>query len=172
MLYLPTTDREVVYLNSTLAKGQLYNLDLNQYIGFQFNPTELEWTRDINWSEHNWVGSYNGGDLQFMNLGPRVISLDLIYLADPRAPEVQYNTDYKIMNEGVVDFQAIKDTIDKWLEPLDGLNRPSRISIVVGPNVFNGVITSTSFKITTFFEDLTPREAMLSLEFREWIPIS
>lgn len=178
MIYLPTSgeDRRLsleIFTNTSLQKGQLYNLDLNEYLGFQFNPTTFEWSRDINWSEQNWVGGTRGGDLQFISLGPRLIELELLYIVDPRAPKVSYESDFAVIDpkDELVDFQAIRSTIEKWEELLDGIRRPSRVKIIVGPNGFEGVITSSTFRITEFFEDLTAKEALFLLEFREWQPL-
>jgi len=176
MLFIGTSDDIKssidIYTNTDLRKGQLYNVDLNEYIGFQFNPTSFEWSREVKWSEQNWVGNVNGGDIQFINIGPRRIELELLYIADPRAPKVDYRSDYRIIDTGgLVDFQAIRDTLEKWEHLIDGLKRPSRVGIVVGVNAFEGVIINTTFRITEFFEDLTPKEALVLLEFREWLPL-
>ena len=174
MLYLPGYEekRINVYTNITFAKSQLYNVDLNEYIVFQFNPVTFEWERDINWGEHSWLGDTSGGDLQFLNIGPRLIDLDLMYMADPQAPTVHYKSNFNIIgSDDLVDFQAIKNTIEKWEKLLDGSRRPSRIGIMVGPNRFEGVIKKYRFKITEFFENLSTKEGILSLEFREWIQI-
>jgi len=173
MLFIPTRDLDIeIYTNATIQKGQLYNLDLDQWINFQFNPTAFEWGRETKWSEHNFVGGLNGGDLQFINVGPRKVDLDLLFIADPRAPLVNYEANFNILDaNGLVDFQAVKETIEAWEELLPQLLRPSRIAIVVGPNVFEGVILNSQMRITEFFEDLTPKEAMLTIGFREWIPV-
>lgn len=174
MLYLPTTDNPItdVFTNTNLKKGQLYNIDNNEFLGFQFNPTSFEWSRSMKWAEINWIGNTDGGQLQFVGVGPRTLELSLIYISEPSAPRVSYeSSDPVVRSDGLVDFEAIRDTIERWEEIIEGKGRPARIGIMVGPNVFEGVITATNFRITEFFEDLTAREAMFNLEFREWRPV-
>ena len=159
-----------------LVKGQLYNLDLNEMLGFQFNPETFGWDRDLNWAEISWKGAEKGGDLQYVNAGPITFDLDLIFVADPHAPEMMYQTG---SNHPVVpsmqasikmDFEFIEETVNKWADPLPNLGRPSRIKIILGGRSFLGVITTYSFEITDFFEDLTARHGRLSIGFREWQP--
>jgi hypothetical protein len=172
MLFLPTRDEDVstIYTDVEFKRGQLYNIDNNQYLNFQFNPTSFEWARDVKWSERNWVGSTRGGDVQFINIGPRRLSLELLFVADPRAPEVNFEADFPVIDQhGLVDFKSITDTIENWIELIEGVKRPSRIGIIVGPNVFEGVLLNITPRITDFFEDLSAKEALLLLEFREWL---
>jgi hypothetical protein len=158
-----------VFASKPVNKGQLYNIDLNEFISFQFNPEALEWARTFKWGEHNWVGNTRGGDVQFINLEPRLIDIDLLFMAEPRAPQIEYKSDFKIIDaNGLVDFNAIKATIEKWEKPLPGIRRPSRVGILMGDNVFEGVLKSYTMRINEFFKDLSPKEGILMLEFREW----
>jgi hypothetical protein len=169
MLYIPTIDHRVNAEAVQYAKGELYNLDLNEFIKFQFNPNSFEWHRDIKWGEHNWVGNSRGGDVQFINLGPRIGELELLFMSDPTSPSIDYSSDYNIMNSGLVNFSAIEYTIEKWISPLPLNKRPSRIALIIGNNIFKCVILSYDMRITEFFRDLSPKEAFLGLELREWL---
>lgn len=174
MLYIPTTEerREVVFANINLAKGQLYNLDLNEYLGFQFNPNSFSWEQSLNWAQFTWIGDVRGGNVHFGNLGPNVLDLELVYVADPKAPKVNYDA-LEPINDGsdVVDFQSIREMIDRWSQLLEGRQRPSRVAVIIGPNTFECIITKKSFTINSFFPDLSAEEAIIELEMREWRPI-
>jgi len=179
-LFIPTSKGVASPLAAMhLTKGQLYNLDTNEFISFQFNPSEFEWERMINWSEISWQGDTSGGDLAFINVGPRTYNLDLLYMADPGAPEIESKIDdppyaYNAKN----DFQRIRKTIEKWEADIEGKGRPSAINLIMGSrdadgnltsgNSFEGVIVRSGFRLTEFFNDLSVREAIITLRFREW----
>lgn len=171
MLFIPTSSNKAAPFTSiVLSKGQLYNLDLDEFVGFQFNPTDLEWSRSFNWAVHRWQGDNSGGDAQFLNTEPRKIELTLQFVADPSAPDIEYSVSERIYDtDGLVDFQAIRDTIERWEGPVEGKGRPSRVGIIMGENMFEGRIETSTFRISAFFPDLKPRRAMLTLEFAEWI---
>jgi hypothetical protein len=172
-LFLPTSHEAFSQANARqLAKGQIYNLDLDEYIGFQFNPTAFEWARQIGWAETIWQGDDRGGDLLFTHIGPRKFEVSLLYMADPGSPDFTWSVPERLSNSDVKsDFQALRKALERWEKKLDGRGRPSRVRVIVGPNYFDGVMTQLGFKITEFFEDLSAREALVSLEFREWLPL-
>ena len=77
-LFLPTSGTSVVPLSTQrLAKVQIYCLDMNESLTFQFNPETFRWERDINWAEVQWKGNDFGGDLEYINNGPRTFDLPL-----------------------------------------------------------------------------------------------
>lgn len=169
-LFIPTSRGAAVPPgNRTLAKGQIYNLDNDQYLGFQYNPTSFEWDRQIMWAEQTWRGDTTGGDMDFINLGPHKFDLSLLYLADPGAAGIDHATDEPIVNGLVpMDFQAIIRTLDGWTAVVPAKGRPARVRVIVGPNYFDGAFLRLGYKITEFFEDLSAREALVNFEFREW----
>ena len=171
MLFIPTSSNSSTPFTSImLDKGQIYNMDLNESIGFQFNPTELEWSRGFNWVVHKWQGDFSGGDAQFLSTEPRKIELTLQFVADPSAPDLWYETPEDLLDtDNLVDFNAIRGVIERWEGPVAGKGRPSRIGIIMGENIFEGRIMTSTFRISAFFPDLTPRRAMFTLEFEEWI---
>ena len=172
-LVLPSMGGVLPSINATkLTKGQLYNLDLNEYIGFQFNPTTFEWGQQIGWVETIWQGDDHGGDLQFTHIGPRTCEISLLYMADPGTPDLTWSVPERLSNGTTkFDFQALRKALERWNSKVVGKGRPSRIRIIVGPNYLDGVIKVPVFKITEFFEDLSVREAQVTLEFREWLPL-
>jgi hypothetical protein len=173
MLFLQNNiGKQVTFTDIVLTKGQLYNLDNDTYFNFQFNPTDLEWEREHNWSNTNWIGDDTGGDSTYINSKPRTIDLSLMFVADPGVAPPEYSSplQFQITDEfGLVDFQAIKGIVEDWEKIITSKGRPSRIAIIVGPNIFEGKILKSGFKISEFFPDLSPKVAILTLEFEEWI---
>lgn len=171
-LFIPTAGRNTTSLESTrIAKGQLYNLDNNQKLGFQFNPESFEWERNFNFAETSFIGDESGGDIMYLNTGPRTFELVLVYAADPGAPSIEYESNFIVSSNFLrMDFQAIRYTIEEWEKKIPGLGRPSRIRVIIGPNYFDGVIRSSKFRIGEFFPDLSAQQALVALRFREWNP--
>ena len=160
-------------LSDTLSKGLLQNLETGEWMDFQFNPETFEYGRDQNWGESLWKGDERGGDLQYVNTGPHAFDLSLLYVADPSAPNVPHNASVRVSpapddSRLPVSFERIEQVIYKWTEPLADLGRPPRIGISIGPREFKGVILNHQSRITEFFSDLTAREALLNIRFREW----
>jgi hypothetical protein len=153
-----------------LVKGQLYNMDLNQKLWFQFNPTFFEWERGFNWVDIAFYGDETGGDADFISTGARTFELVLLYMADPGSPEIlSEGVPYNVKGGGInMDFQAIRANLELWESKLPNKGRPSRIKVIVGPNSFECLIRSSKFRITEFFRDLTAREVEITLRFREW----
>jgi hypothetical protein len=90
-------------------------------------------------------------------------------MADPGAPKVEYDTEFPLASPMLrFDFDALEKEINRWGEVLRDKGRPCRIRVILGPSYFDGVILSKTFRKTSFFPDLTCREGMLVLRFREW----
>lgn len=173
-LFIPTSGaRRDQYIERMTGKGQLYNLDLDEFITFQFNPTQFSWSRETNWQDVSYYGDSSGGDIQYINTKAREIDLPLLYIAAPGAPEIQFKSKAAGVyadnpSNQVVDFTIVKNIIERWEEKIEGVNRPSIIMIIFGELVFTGVIKNTNYKLIECFEDLSPKESLLTLEFRDW----
>jgi hypothetical protein len=176
MLFIPTSNATTAapFTEVPTAKGRLTNLDNEEFIGFQFNPDGFSYERAINWSPIAWKGSELGGDLDYSGSGPHEFDLNLRFVSDPAAPDIEAEAsvatiahpDYR------VDFEAIEQTMRSWATPLDNLRRPARINVALSElRHFNGVITNIAVDIIETWSNGTAREAMLKLEFREWEPI-
>ena len=170
-LFIPTaTQAPIPFAGWPTQKGQLYNLDTNDYISFQFNPDSFDWEQVFNWAEITWQGDYHGGDLQFINAGPHTFDLPLQFLADPGAPKIGYNTPSRISTDmNKFDFGELKRTLDDWNKPIEGKGRPARIKVIMGENKFDGVVTRWKFRILDFFPDMTAKEVLMTISFREWV---
>jgi len=173
MLIIPTTIKKAYKISEavSLSKGQVYNLDTNEFIGFQFNPKDFIWSRQFHYNNVTWKGSNSGGDVEFLYSGPKKMDLTLLYIADPGSPEISYNLN---VNEEIstpslkMDFQVILDTLDRWTDTIPDKGRPSRLKIIMGPNGFNCIVTSTEVRISETFSDLSVREGYINLRVREW----
>lgn len=173
------------FLSAKITKGQIYNLDLDEYFVFQFNPEAFEWERDYHWDEITFKGDASGGDLQYIRTSAREFSLDLLYVADPGGPDIEYaKADHKISPRtgrlvdgsplpatpsGKMAFEQLVMMLDAWGAVIPAKGRPSRLKVMMGPQDFDCVVTGSQFRIREFFgEDLSAREALISLEFRQW----
>ena len=159
-------------------KGQLYALDLEDKIDFQFNPKTFEFEQAFNWSRITYKGDFSGGDLDFQNVGPRMFDLPLLFLADPAAPPITFKT--KSSGARIVhtepglkmpilfDYDELLAMFNFWKKPIEGKNRPTRINVVMGNRSFEGVITSLVFKELEYFQDYSVKEALITITFEEW----
>lgn len=184
-LFIPTSnlDRRP-YPATPVMKGIIYNLDLNESVSFQFNPETFSFERRIKWAEVTWRGDDTGGDVQFFNIGPRTFDLELLYIHDPAAPPIEYRQGGNPLlsarpvslsvsaargSSTIMPFETVQDIIDTWMQLLPDRQRPSQIQIIIGPQSFKGIIKGIGIDIRSFFPNLTAREAILTLEFREWL---
>ena len=169
-LVLPTSGASLPLETGRLAKGQLYNLDLDEWLDLQFNPETFDYDRVFNYAQIAPKGTERGGDLQYLSSGPISFDLDLVFVADPSAPEIKYQAEERLSNNSVrVDFEQLETMLNRWQEPLANKGRPSRIAVIIGPRRTDGVITSLTITVREFFrEDLSAREAEITIGFREW----
>ena len=170
-IFIPTsTIGDNDFTNMSITKGQLYNLDKNEFITFQFNPENFVWSQEINWANITWKGNLNGGTEDFINIQPTVFELPLLFVADPGSPDIAYNVDEILSNSLVsMDFEEVEKMFKRWNQPIDGLNRPSRVRVIFGPRYFDIVFTSLKYRTNYMFPDLTTREGIVTLGCREWL---
>lgn len=174
-LFIPTSGAAPIpFAGWPTKKGQLYNMDNNEKLSFQFNVETFEWEQKFNWAEITWKGSVSGGDLDFINSGPRTFDLPLLFLGDPGAPEIEYEIgdDNPVVRQVPgnikMDFEFIQKLIERWTWVMPHKGRPPRIKVVIGTRWFEGVIEELNFKLIDFFPDLTVKEALMTISFREW----
>ena len=174
LITIPTNISNTVSSPVSVKKGQIYNLDTNEFIGFQFNPRDVIWSRQINYADISWKGSNKGGDIEYLNSGPRKMEISLQYMADPGSPDIDYHIN---SNNGIsthilkMDFQVLLETIERWEEVIEDKGRPSRLKIIMGSNGFNCVVINSEIRISETFSDLSVREGFITLRLREWSEI-
>ena len=169
-LFIPTSQGLPPNVEA-VQKGQLYNLDTDEYINFQFNPAEFEWSKNINWAHVTWQGDTRGGDFAFISVGPNAFEIELRFMDQPGAPDIAYRvSDGQSIStpEEHANFQAIRQTIDRWAEKPGPSGRPSLVAVIIGPNSFEGVITQKGYRINDWFGDLYVKDAIVRLRISEW----
>jgi hypothetical protein len=172
-LFVPTSI-SAPKIGTELVKGQLYALDLDQSIDFQFNPKTFGFKRDFNWSRNRFKGDDTGGTASFNSLGTREFDLDLIFIADPSAPVVNFEADEDLVpkdSAAQIDFEAFKRILECWELPIVGLGRPTKFKVIVGENDIDCIMTAYEVIEQEFFPDLTVQEARVMFSFEEWIEL-
>jgi hypothetical protein len=173
-LFLPTSEgvASQPFAERVFEKGRLTNLDVRptQWISFQFNPVVLEFEAESKWADIAWRGAELGGDLAYLGSGPDEFELVLRFVSEPAAPDMEAETEIAIPHPDYrVDFEALEATINKWRAPIPALGRPARINVAFGrARWFNAVIVRRRIRIEEFHDDLTARQALLTLEMRQW----
>jgi hypothetical protein len=178
-LFIPLPGSSTVpFMGQPTVKGQLYAMDLNDKIDFQFNPTVFEFEQAFTWSRITYKGDFSGGDLDFQNVGPRKFDLPLLFLADPAAPPINFtaeSSEAEIVHKEpgldqpiLFDYDELLKMLDFWKRPIEGKNRPTRIQVVMGQRSFEGVITNLAHRELEFFRDMGVKEALITITFEEW----
>jgi hypothetical protein len=170
MLFMPTSNYSAPpFTSDRLVKGQLYNLDLDRMLGFQFNPENLEYGWSINWATLTSNRDDTGGDLYYLNSTAEEFEIPLLFAADPGAPDLRYRTNRSLSTSDLkMDFHAIVDEIREWCAPIRELGRPSRVRVIFGKTYFDAVILSVNVKQSEHFPDLAVWEGMIGVRFRKW----
>lgn len=177
MLFVPSSSGITAPAFSTeeVVHGRLTNLDTfapgQEFVQFQYNPASFSYTREFNWNQVAWRGSELGGDLDYLGSGPHTFDLTLEFVSEPSANRMEAVSELPIPHPDLgVNFENLEQTIIKWMQPIPGKGRPSRINVILGPRFFNAVILTYDFEVIEFHGDLTAKHARLKLEFRQWEP--
>lgn len=159
------------YTEESMVKGQLYNLDDDEYIGFQFNPEAFEFSQDDAWSETNWTGQPRS-DYGYLGKGQNTFDLSMRYIADPGAPDFESDCYINVKPTGVkADFDRILFMVDRWRNRRPETGMPSRMIVVFGSiRQFTGIISNRKAQVISSFKDMSTREGIITLQFREWEP--
>lgn len=174
-LFIPTSGNIRQLLSQqALAKGRLYNLDDDEFIGFQFNPETFGWERDHRWLELFHRGGDRTSHLTLLGHAPREFELNLLYMADPGAGHIEYKS-REGHTTGTFDFPFLKETIERWESKREELRRSTLLAVIFAgpgretePLVLHGVIARSQFRVLNWFNDLAVREVQINLEFKEW----
>lgn len=173
-LFLPTSgSAQVPVSSSAVRKGQLYNLDLDEKISFQFNPQPISWRRRTSYAEFYSHGETSGGDIEFLFTGPRQLELDLIFTDEPGAPALDYYVQPPREGNSAefgADFEFVVRLFERWMEPsAESGNRIPLLRLILAASTnITGIITAVEPQIVNQFEDGSVREGRITLEFRQW----
>lgn len=174
-LFVPTGIAESFehFDRRTVVKGQLYNLDEQRIIGFQFNPEMLDINEEFGWTETGFRGAPSV-DLAYTGTKLRTFDLTLRYVADPIAPDFETSNTITPVKVDYVkaDFDKILAELRHWMEPLEGKGRPCRAAVIFGdPHNYEGVITALNPSYKRMFDNATARYSELRISFKEWSPL-
>lgn len=157
-----------------IDKGQLYNLELDEKLGFQFNPEQIQWEQELRWAERSSIGRDTGGSKFFLNSGSRRLELNLLFMAEPGAPSIDYYVQPPIQmrTEFGAELDFVVAVLERWKKKIPDKGRPGVLAFVVGeanPNNMKCVIRRMGVRIIDQFPDgLSTREGMITLELIEW----
>jgi len=179
MLYIPSPrlSYRTDFSEVPVKTGQLYNLDDDKSISFQFNPSEFSWQEEHNWSTQKYTGN-PGKQLQYLGCTGRVFTLELEFHADPWFPRVQLSGDVDPSitpdpDRTAVDFDKLVDEFRSWIKERPDKKRPSYIRIIL-PNKeeFDGIVRSATKQILSVYADGVVQHGKLIFNFEEWKEIS
>jgi len=177
MLYIPTNldiglgRYSLGYESKAVQRGQIYNMELDEKIWFQFNPENFEWEEPFDWVSTG-TGIY-GHDIQYMGQGDVAFNLSLLFIADPNAPKVitENIAEIAVYDKKSADFDSIIWMFQRWCRPNLDTGRPSQLRVIYGKHYWDGIITRARYKIIEKFESGNIREGQIILSFRKWSPI-
>jgi len=154
-----------------IARGQLYNIDDNEFFNFQFNCSP-ETLREFNWSDDAWLGQEYTHS-QFLGSGQTQFELPLQFVVAPGAPTVENNCNPSLTGEdrqgnSFVFIEVIIQTINRWTAIRPDKRRPSLIRVILGDQSFDGRITLIGIRGEDRFTDGQLRRATIRIGFQEW----
>jgi hypothetical protein len=165
------------YQELKISRGQLYNLTLDELLIFQFNPEAM-----IVKASDEWVPvgmGVKGRDMAFVSEGKDKFELQLLFMADPGAPDVisrnvQESLTWRgtAAGSGKADFDNIVAMIDRWRKPQPQTGQPSRLMVAYGCGAWEGIIRERRIDYQARFATGSTRAGMLTLKFEEWTPIT
>lgn len=163
-------------LDRFVAKGQLYNLEWDESLSFQFNPENVEWVRESQWARASHRGQMQMAKPYFIATEPREMEIPFLFIADPGAPAVEFKSNNSPLvarsafdKSGPFGFKELRSIIESWETVIETIGRPSRIRVIFGDIAFDCYTKRSRFKITEFFsQDLAVREGLITLELMEW----
>jgi|GEM_PF-3317074 len=171
-LFVPTGIAEH-FQERSVVKGELYNLDENRTIGFQFNPETLDINEEFGWTETGFRG-HPSVDMAYTGTKPRTFDLNLRWVADPIAPNFEtQNTNLSVKVDYMkADFDKIMEELRLWMAPIPDKGRPCMVQVIFGvAHSYIGVITSMTPSYKRMFDNATARYSELRISFKEWSPL-
>lgn len=158
--------------STKIHRGQLYNLDDNQFFNFQFNPT-VEPLVEYNWSDDPWLGRAETHS-QFLGVGQTQFELPLQFMVAPGAPIIENNCDPGLVDttHGYVQIENVIATINRWAAIRPDKRRPSLVRVILPEASYRGRITLIGIRGEDRFPDGRLRRATIRIGFKEWRTIS
>lgn len=173
-LFVPDPTGRQGFDARSIYKGQIYNVDDNEKMSFQFNPEAFRWTSTDVWVPTG-IGVF-GRDVSYVREESSEFGLTLLFVADPGAPALKsegVKEDISPVQDGIqADFDQVVVMLDRWRARRPDSGRPSLLKLIISPGLyFDAVITKVERAILERFEDGSTREGQLDMNFLVWKPI-
>jgi CRISPR/Cas system-associated protein Csx1 len=143
-----------------IEKAVLVALDGGKNLEFMFNPTDLSFTRESNYTWSTGARDESGEPkTSFTSPSPCKLTLSQI-------PFDTYEDGESVLEKYINDFKRTVTFKDKGK---DAKKRPPVYRLKWGKQVYFSacVITSLTYQLTMFLKDGTPVQAMLTLNIQE-----
>jgi len=184
-LFIPTSNllKSPELAGQYVAVGELYNLDDNKKICFQFNPEEYEIGRTYNWADLDSVGAPSN-HYNYISQKDVLFELQLLFIADIGTPPVTTEGGVSPLitpkNDVVVDFDELCNELFQWLEEREAEGRPSFLRIFIGKDSLTGFVKGDLKKrVLDLFPGGTEahpkpsaRRGLLTMQFQPWAGVS
>ncbi len=142
-----------------LVKASIRNLDTDDKIEFEFNPTEYTISKTNNWATASTVGE-NVGELEFSGGNPIELTMALVFDTSLTGEDVQGKYTSKLWKLTMVNQSNANATT--------GRARPPRCEFRWGGNwSFQAVATTINEKLTLFLPDGTPIRSEMNLTLKQ-----
>ncbi|MCK9568835.1 hypothetical protein M0R72_07840 [Candidatus Pacearchaeota archaeon] len=157
-----------------IARGQLYNIDDNEFFNFQFNCSP-ETLREFNWADDQWLGREETHS-QFLGSGQTQFELPLQFLVAPGAPIVENNCNPSLSETSnnpkypasLLIIENVIAAINRWTAIRPDKRRPSLIRVILGDRSFDGRIVLIGIRDDDRFANGRLRRATIRIGFKEW----
>lgn len=172
-LFIPTSNllKKPELAAQYVAVGQLYNLDDDKKICFQFNPEEHEIGRTYNWADIPSIGAPSN-HYDYLSQKDTLFELQLLFIADIGTPPVATEGGVNPLitpDDVVVDFDELYNEILQWLEEREAEGRPSFLRIIIGKDTLTGFVKGDIKKrVLDLFPGGSARRGLLTMQFQPW----
>ena len=157
--------------STKVARGQLYNLDDNEFFNFQFNPI-VEPLTESNWADDPWLGRAET-HANFLGIGQAQFELALQFMVAPGAPIVENNCNPSLVDAyGYVSIENVSAAINRWAAIRTDKRRPSLVRVILPEASYSGRITLIGIRGEDRFPDGRLRRATIRIGFKEWRTIN
>ena len=146
--------------NTEPSKAELYCLDKNESIEFQFNPTSFKFQRKVTWAEGKNAGqpwtnlsfSFGGND-----------SMDVSLLLDETEPGELEEFNDKSVLDNIIKFHKLTMPL-KITDGADEIIRPPVVAFLWEQFQFQGVVQSMEVELLMFDQTGRPKRAKVTLK--------
>lgn len=159
-------------VNRPTVQAQLYNLDNDEFLNFQFMPRDASST-DVNWSEEGWRGS-DRTHRQFLGVSQASVEISADFWVDPGAPNISCSTDPPVnytdtAGNSLVSIESLVVVLNSWwLNISETEGRPALLRFIRPEGSLDGIVTRFGYTPQERFPDGTIRRVTINIGFRQW----